>query len=368
MPWPVPQPTDIADRAAGIFESELARIWSVLNPGAPPPVIDARSPRSVEAVYARVLGLTGFDLWLFLAWLAREIMPNTARDWLARHAAIRGIPRVQPQSAFGNLVLTGAPTTVIPMNYGFAAPGNTVYEAINAGTIDSSGTIGLGVSAAVAGSAGNLAPGVTLTTVSPLGGLYFQTGTIDSNGVTGGADIEDIEVWRQRILKRWRERGRSGNKTDFEQWVQEVLPTALVLAISPTAGVVTVAFAMPGVGGYRVPTTSEISEVTAYLNDATQRKPLGVPVVYVIAATLQPVNVTLHLNPDTPATRQGTEDALTLYFPTDLAIGGTLELSRLEAAINAAAGVYNFDLSAPSGDASPSTATSLLTLGTVTFT
>jgi hypothetical protein len=92
-------------------------------------------------------------------------------------------------------------------------------------------------------------------------------------------------------------------------------------------------------------------------------------VVEVIAATLQPVNFTLHMNPDTSAVQQGATAALELYFmSSDITIGGTLDISRSDNAISFAAGAYNFDRSEPTGDVSPSTVSSLLTLGTVTFT
>jgi uncharacterized phage protein gp47/JayE len=368
MPWPLPQPDEIADRASGNYEAEYARIWALLNPGAPPATVDARSPVSTLGVHARVLGLVGFDLYLMQARLAQELMPDTAIDWLPRHGAIWGVPQIQPVAAEGNLVLTGTDGLPVPGGMEFTAPGNAIYEVVNSGTIGSSGTISIGVSAAVAGSAGDLAPGVTLTSVSPLAGLLSQSGTIDSNGVTGGADIEETEHWRSRILARIQQRGAGGDANDFEQWTQEVLPGALVYAFSPGVGLISVAIAMPTATGPRVPTSTELSEATAYLNDATNRKPLGAPVIEVFAATLQPVNFTLHLTTDTADIRQGTTNALATYFVgPDINIGSTLDVSRSDAAISAAFGGYAFDRDVPSTDVAPSTVTSLLTLGTVAF-
>ncbi len=368
MPWGIPQPAEIADRAAGVYELEFARVYGLLNPGVPPATVDARSPISTLAVHARVLGMTGFDLYMFIARLAEELMPDTAKDWLPRHGAIWGVPRVQPVAARGNLVLVGAHNLPIPADMPFGAPGNSLYDTINSGTIDNTGTIAIAVQAEVTGSVGNLAPGVTLTAVSPLGGLISQSGTIDSNGVTGGADIEDEEHWRARILARIRQRGAGGDANDFMQWTQEVLPGALVLPFSPGVGLISVAIAMPTATTPRVPTSTELTEASDYLNDATNRKPLGAPVVDVFAATLQPVDFTLHLMPDTPAIRQATTNVLGLYFAAgDIDIGSTLDVSRSDAAISNAFGGFAFDRIAPSGDVAPSTGTSLLTLGTVTF-
>ena len=369
MPWPIPQPSDIADRASGVFESELARVYALLNGASPPEPIDARSPVSVEAIYARVLGLSAFDLWVFLNRLSQELMPDTAEDWLARHGAIWGEPQEQPVAAAGTIDVVCSAGGVLPSSFAFTAPGGAVYETINAGTIAAAGTLAVGVSAAVAGSAGNLASGVTLTAVNPQSFLATNTGVVDANGVTGGADLEDPEVWRARILRRIRQRGAGGDASDFVQWSQEVLPGCMVAAISPGAGQITVAIAIPTASGPRVPTSTELSEVSAYLNDATARKPLGAPVVDVIAATLQPVNFSLHLNPDTLAIRSAATAALGLYFmSSDIAIGSTLDVSRSDNAINVGFEGHNFDRAAPAADVAPATVTSLLTLGTVTFT
>jgi uncharacterized phage protein gp47/JayE len=369
MPWPIPQPTDIADRAAGVYESEFARIYALLNPNAPPAQVDARSPASCLAVHARVLGMTGFDLYGMQARLAQELMPDTAIDWLPRHGSTWGVPQDQPVAAAGNLVLPGGSVnTIIPGGFEFSVNGGSVYEVVNAVTIEAAGTISVGISAAVGGTAGDLAAGVTLTAVNALGGLFSQSGTVDVNGITGGQDLEPIESWRSRIIQRIQQRGAGGDANDFIQWTLEALPGAMVDPFSPGVGLITVAIAMPTPTGPRVPTGTELSEVTAYLNNSTLRKPLGAPVIDVIGATLQPVNFTLHMNPDTVEVQQGATAALQLYFmSSDIMIGGTLDISRADNAISFAAGAYNFDRTVPSGDVSPSTVTSLLTLGTVTF-
>jgi uncharacterized phage protein gp47/JayE len=206
-----------------------------------------------------------------------------------------------------------------------------------------------------------------LTLVNPLGGLSPQTATVDSSGLSG-EDIEDKETWRTRILQRIRERGAGGDADDYVQWTHEVLPTALARALSPAIGMVTIAFAMPSALTWRVPTGPEIDAVQAYVNDASARKPLGAPEVDVIAVTLQPVDVTLSLNPDTTATRAAASNALALFFLRDAAIGGAIDVSRLDAAVSSASGEFSHERTAPSADTAAADATSLLTLGTVTFT
>jgi len=367
MPWTVPQPSDIADRAAGVLEAEYARVYALRNPGAPPATPDARSPNSLLAIDARLTGLTTFDLYLYQGRLAKELMPDTAEDWLPRHGAVWGITQGQPVAATGNGLFVTNAALVVPALFEITAPGGAVYETTAAGTIAAAGTLSVPVAAQAAGSAGDLPASTALTPVAPLGGLVSVA--VDANGISGGADLESLDSFRARILQRIRARGAGGNASDWVQWAEQALPGALVAAISPGLGSVTVAIAMPAIApavGWRVPTAPELATATAYLNDGTARRPLGVPVVDVVAATLVPLNFTLHLNPDTVPIRAAAVTALTAWAIIDGAIGGTMEMSRADAALSAADGEFSHDRTLPAADytAAP---TSLPVLGTVSF-
>lgn len=388
MSWPIPLPTDIAERAKAAFEVELARVWALLNPSAPPAIVDARSPTSSMAIHADVLGLSAFDIWMFLARLARELMADTAVNWLPRHGRMWGVPRVLATPFAGSATFTGAAGAFIPVGTVLASPqplsyaiqdspaAQTIFvpgivphpgHSIRGYAIPGGGTtVSAPIACTVAGSAGTLPTGAILTIVSPIGGLSSQTGTVDSGGAPG-QDDEDFETWRARILARIRQRGSGGNATDFIQWTQEVYPNALVLPSSPATGLITVVFAMPSAGTWRAPTTGEIAAVAAYLNDATKRKPLGAPTIVVAGVTIQPVAVTLHLNPNTAVTQAAATAGLARFFLGDATIGGTLLVERLDVAVANSSGEFNHTRAAPSADVT-SAATTLSVLGAVSFT
>ena len=145
-----------------------------------------------------------------------------------------------------------------------------------------------------------------------------------------------------------------------------MLPGCIVKAYTPGPGFATVVIGMPSGQTWRVPTGAELAAATAYLNDASARKPMGVPVVSVLAANLVPQNYTVHLVPDTVANRAGATAALTLQLLADATIGGTIYRSRIEAALVDTSGAFADDLSAPTVDFVGGTI-DLATLGTVTF-
>ena len=154
MPWPMPASGEIASRAASVLEGAL-------------PGIDARSPNTVASALTRITDQALTDLYFYQGYLAAELLPDTAVDELARHANIWGVPRLGPQAAIGNAVLSGTPTTVLPAGMAFTAPSGAIYIATAGGTIGGGGTVTLPFIAASAGAKGNQPGGTVLTIALP---------------------------------------------------------------------------------------------------------------------------------------------------------------------------------------------------------
>ncbi len=353
MALPMPAPGDIAARGAAVFEQAL-------------PGIDARTPNTVATTYTRVNEMTIFDLYLYLAYIQRELFVTTAQDYLPDHAAVWQVPRNQPTGAAGNVTVWGNVGAPFPAGAIFSVRGsNITYIATAAVNIGADGTALVPVQAQVTGAAGNLAAGTVLTLASPIEYIYPQSGTVDANGLTGGADLEDIEDWRARILAVIRQRPMGGAQNDYVDWaeaaltgVQYVNPVGSMFGLG-TVGVVIL------MAGPAVPTPTEIATVQAYIADPS-RKPLTADVT-VVAGTLNPVPVTLHLNPDTTLTRAAATTALQYFFMQSAAIGGTIYFSRLDAAIANGDGEYSHEMIAPTADVPAPSNTAMNTLGLVTF-
>lgn len=69
------------------------------------------------------------------------------------------------------------------------------------------------------GAIGNLEPGAIVSFVNTPSNVARDT-VVDSQIVTG-ADAEDIEVYRQRILDKFQKRPQGGAYADYEQWAEE---------------------------------------------------------------------------------------------------------------------------------------------------
>ena len=378
MPWPIPAPGDISGRAAAIYEQNL-------------PGIDARDPNTVATTNTRITEMAMQDLYFYQGDQALELMPDTAVTNLPRHAAIWGVPQVQAAPATGNVIVAGTNGDVVPTDLTFTLQNSTiVYTTTNTSDVTiAGGTASLPVVASLAGTAGNLAAGTVLTLSSPVEGLTSLTGTVDSNGITGGLDLETIASWRANILAKIRYEPSGGDFADYVQWAFEALP-GVALAACPAAacggGVVSVVVMMgvyapsatPGapevLTGFVPPTSGQLAAIQAYIGVFGQpggKRPVTANVT-VYAGTLNPVNVTLHLNPDTPTIRAAASAALALSFLQDAqtaqsGLGGTTYVTRLDNAVSSSDGEFSHEMSVPAADVAAPSLFALNVLGTVSF-
>lgn len=249
-------------------------------------------------------------LYAFIEYLARELMPDTAKVWLARHASIRGIYRLAATFAAGYLKFTGMNGTVVPAGTLVRRPDGIEY-ATQAEVTVTGGEAIVQIRATTAGLAGNLDAGKTLPLVSPVAGLS-SNGTVEAGGLTGGAETESDESLRARLLARLRRPAHGGNLDDYEMWVREASPAVTRAWIYPKElglGTVTIRFMMDDTYPDGIPLAADVDMVEAWLNRKDKR-----PVcadIYPAAPYAVPMDVTFtHLEPDTAEVRAAIEAEL----------------------------------------------------------
>ncbi len=351
MSWPTPAPGDISGRAAAVYEQLL-------------PGIDARSANTVATANTRVTEMAMTDLYFYQADVAQELMPDTAVNNLPRIAASWGVPQVQASSAVGSVILSGVVNAVLPAQIPLTSASGQAYTTTQAATVGANGTVDVPVSAVQPGAAGNLVAGAPVTVTSPVGGLTSQTGTVDPNGLTGGADLQSVPAWRAAILAKIRNEPSGGDYQDYEEWALEALPNIALATCPPAAcgnGVVSVVFLMDG---FVPPTAAQIAAVQAYIE--AKRPVTASATVY--GGTLNPVNVSLAVSPNTPTIQGAALAALTLSFQQDAAIGATTYFSRLNNAVASSDGEYSHEWAAPTADVPAPSLFALNVLGNVVFT
>ncbi len=339
MTWPLPAPADIAERIAAGYETAFALV-------AGPAGVDARSPMSTLGQLARVQGMAAFDLHLAVQRLSEELLPDTARDELQRHADVWGVPRRPGAPAQGTVRFAGANGLALAAGLTLLA-GDRRYTTL-AGGVMAGGVLDVPARADATGAAGNVAAGASLALAAPVAGLSAQSATVQAPGLSGGQDEEELDAWRSRLLSRIRGGVPFGQGGSYADWALTVPGVALASERPGWVGRGTVGVVVAG-GTRAAPTAPDAALLAAVQAELDARRPVTAQ-VFALAVELAPVAVSVRVQPDTAAVRAAVSAAFALFLQTEPGIGGTIARSRMSEAISAAAGEWSHRLDLPAAD------------------
>lgn len=328
-----PSMPELVERVTTDIESRL--------PGS-----DARLRRSNLNVLARVIAAVAHGLYGFIAWVARQVIPDTAElEHLERWAAVWGITRTAATPAVGNVVFTGTTGTVIPAGT-LMQRGDGVEFRTSAQTSIAGGTVTTAVAGQLAGADGNTAVASRLVLAAQILGVN-ATATVAAGGVVGGTDIEGDDSLRERLLFRIRKPPLGGAQHDYEAWAREVagVTRVWVYPLLMGAGSVGVFFVRDGDASI-FPDVAAVAAVAAHIEPL---RPVTAK-VFVMAPAPLPVNITLRVAPDTSAVRAAVAAELADLFRREAAPGATLLLTHLGEAVSLASGEVTHLITAPTTD------------------
>jgi uncharacterized phage protein gp47/JayE len=285
-----------------------------------------------------------------------------------------GVLRNAAVAATGNGTATGTTGTAIPAGSELKAADDTRYTTDAEVTL-AGGTGTLALTAKVAAEAGNEVAGATLTFVSPIVGVN-STVTVDSGALTGGADEEEDDDYRARILARKRQAPHGGAEFDYTNWALEVsgVTRAWTIPLYQGAGTLALLFVRDDDSGSIFPDAAEIATVEAYLishEDPQTGLDVGMPVtaqpgLFVLAPTPKTINFDIDLEPNTAAVQATVTAEIEDLFTRDAGPGETIPLSNVGEAISLATGEEKHKINSPVADIGASTS-ELQVLGTITF-
>lgn len=332
MPYSRPSLADLVQRTLADAVSRLATVADALR-------------RADAQVFARVIAGATHGLFGFIDFVAKQLFPDSAeKEYLDRHASMwLQQPRKSAAKASGSYTFT---TTV-----GAFAQAGTQLKALDGvlyqTTADATAvgvTTAVAIEAVVAGAAGNRAAGAPLSLVSPIPGI--QTSGL-AGALSGGADVEEDEDLRGRVLSRIKTPPHGGALHDYEAWALEV---AGVTRAWPSAGEaepnsVVVRFVRDNDVSI-IPDAGELTTVFDYID---ARRPVQAK-LYVLAPIPDTLNFTIGVSPNTLAVKDAVIAELKDLLLREGQPGGTLLLSHIRAAISAAAGETNYTMSSPSAD------------------
>ena len=317
--------------------------------------------RSDAEVYARAVAGLSHSLHGFVEWLSRQVLPDTAEaEYLDRHASLWGVARKPAAVAVGTVTFTGLSGASVPEGAVLQALDGAQYTTTAAVTlVASTGTAA--VVAVVPGAAGNRTAGQTLTLATPI--LSVQSGGVAS-ALTGGADTEADDALLARLLDRIQRPPHGGASFDYVRWALEVpgVTRAWCYPLELGAGTVTVRFMRDDDATTAIPEPAEVAAVQAYIDSL---RPVTAQVT-VVAPVAAPLALTIAVTPNTQAVRDAVTAELQDLITREAEPGGTLLLSRIRAAVSAAAGESNNTVASPTADVTR-TLGQITTLGAITW-
>jgi uncharacterized phage protein gp47/JayE len=348
MPFNRPALSEIIDRTRNDVVSRL-----------PDPEVLRRSDAEV---YSRALAGASHGLYGYLDWLSRQLIYDTAEtDLLERWGSIWGIARKAATAATGTVTFTGSNGAVVLAGTVLVAYDGQQYSTAANATI-SAGVAVATVNAVLAGVAGNRTTGQTFTLQSPVLGVNSSA---VASAMTGGADIEDDDSLRSRLLARISATPHGGAKHDYEAWALEVagVTRAWVFPQELGIGTVTVRFMMDDTYANGIPFSGDVTTVAAHIDPL---RPVTAAVT-VAAPVAVPLNFTVAgLNPSTAAVKAAITQELTDLIKREASPGGTIYLSHIREAISIAAGEVDHSLTSPSANVVMTTG-NITTMGTVSY-
>jgi uncharacterized phage protein gp47/JayE len=172
-----------------------------------------------------------------IAYLYRQLFASSADgDHLEhRHAFEYGLRRKQPSAAEGeiNFQATEGPFAVVPANYQITRADGVIFEFLSDAVPDSFGLYTVAIRALETGAHTNTLPQTPLDFApNALFPQLPEQAFVGQQGIGGGADTENDEELRTRVLLRKQFPPHGGSKSDYIEWALAV-PGVTRAFISP---------------------------------------------------------------------------------------------------------------------------------------
>lgn len=307
------------------------------------PGADATVPNSVVRVMSDQ-NAGGAHLTLrYVDYVATNLLPDKGEtEWLDRWANIYLGGRKAATFAAGQISVTGTEGVLLPIGTQLASSDAVTYQT-TAPVYLSSAATPAPVLALTAGSVGNREQGATLSLSTAVAGVDAQATVLE---ISGGADVENDDDLRARVLLRIRKVPMGGSADDYIRWALEV-PGVTRAWSSPNGmgiGTVVVRFMCDdlraGNGGF--PLSQDIEAVRAHLDEV---RPVAVKDFFAVAPIAYPLAISIdNLSRDTPSTRTAIAKAVREMLYDRAAPGQTVYASWVAEAISGALGEDHHDL------------------------
>ncbi|MCF8491348.1 MAG: baseplate J/gp47 family protein [Rhodospirillum sp.] len=312
---------------------------------------------AVVNVLARVHAGIAHGLYGFIAWVARQILPDTAeKAYLERHASLWGITRVGAATATGTATVATTTLGAVIKAGAVLRRGDGVQFAVTEDVTVTGTTTPLPIACTVPGATANTETAVVLSMVQPVEGVATKATVVT---VDGGADAESDLSLFTRLDARRKSPPHGGAMHDYVAWTKSVIGDGKVWvkswvdhpALAP--GTVIVRFILPD---GTLPDAETVAAVAARIETSPDAdypencRPVTAKVL-VAAPVAAPLAIEISgLNPGNLTVKAAVEAEIADLIFREAEPGGTLLISHIREAVSTAAGEYDHVLVEPTAN------------------
>lgn len=326
MPFVRPTISEITTRIEKGIESRLFGTVALLR-------------RAILRILARAFAGAIHTNYGHVDWVKDQLFTTTAEEeFLTRKGKEWGVPRRAGSFAVGEVQFEGLSGTVIPKDTRIQTEEGIEYGTLSEITIPGGGFETVYIQSIEATDDANKEWGVDpyyFQLIEPIDDV--ETEVLLTASVEGGADAEDIEEWRARILQRIQAPPMGGTADDYVRWALEVdgVGRAWCYPLANGPGTVAVAI-ISNDPNNPAPSSGLIADVAAYMED---KKPVTAG-LQVVSTTdrygtdgVSMVYMAVNISPNNTDIRNAiTENIKSLFLPHKP--GDTIKISQIRSAIS----------------------------------
>jgi uncharacterized phage protein gp47/JayE len=309
----------------------------------------------------------------YIDYIAKQATPFTATDvYLEGWAGLKGVTRKPATSATGSAQLAGTSGTVIPAGTALLRNDGFAYATTAEATLGGSGAT-VAIAASAAGVAGNAPDATGLSLVKSISGV--SASAVASGPLTGGAEIENDDSLRSRMLAVFAQPPQGGSGSDYDEWSRAVpgVTRCWVVPAGMGPGTIVLYFMMDdaeaahggfpqgtnGVAAGELRDTAAIGDQLLLANAIFLKQPVT-PIVYAVAPRPNTIALTIAGLSSAPSSlRNAIAAAVTSALLLNATPGGVTNVSVIEgaiAAVNGSAGFVITAITASNGSVTPGSA------------
>lgn len=311
--------------------------------------------RSVLSILSRVFAGAVHLMYSFLTYMAENLFAATANeDGLTNIGDEYGLSINGSVQAEGEADIVGTNGYDVTAGTELQDSSGVLFTVQSTVTI-ASGVATLSLIANEGGDDGNKDEGAILTFLTQPDGVTGNA-TVNATGISGGADEETVEEFRQRILRRKQYPPYGGTENDYETWMLEYTNVTRAWAFPAYQGAGTVACVFVDDNDDPiVPDSTFRDNVRAYLvshdDDATGRT-IGIPVtaepgLMMLETSELDVDIEVHTSPNTATTQAEIAAELEAMIIREGGPNETIYLSDIYNALSRVQSITQFELISP---------------------